>query len=107
MMRQEFDRRRRYMVERLQAMEGITCPEPLGAFYTFPRVSSYFGRSLDGPPIAGSLDFCNALLDRAKLALVPGVAFGDDGHVRLSYAASMQEIKEAMNRLEWFLAKLE
>ena len=106
-MRREFDRRRRYMVERLRGMEGIACPEPLGAFYTFPRVSAYFGRSLEGPPIAGSLDFCNALLDRAKLALVPGVAFGDDGHVRLSYAASMQEIKEAMDRLEWFLTKLE
>jgi aspartate aminotransferase len=107
MMRQEFDRRRQYMVQRLRAMEGVTCPEPLGAFYTFPRVSAYFGRSLEGPPIGGSLDFCNTLLDQAKLALVPGVAFGNDEHVRLSYAASMEDIKEAMNRLEWFLGKLE
>jgi aspartate aminotransferase len=107
MMRQEFDRRRQYMVQRLRAMEGVICPEPSGAFYTFPQVSAYFGRSLDGPPISGSLDFCNTLLDQAKLALVPGVAFGNDGHVRLSYAASMEEITEAMNRLEWFLGKLE
>jgi aspartate aminotransferase len=106
-MRQEFDRRRQYMLQRLRAMKGVTCPEPLGAFYTFPQVSAYFGRSPDGPPIAGSLDFCNALLDQAKLALVPGVAFGNDGHVRLSYAASIEDITEAMNRLEWFLSKLE
>ena len=106
-MRQEFDRRRQYMLQRLRAMEGVICPEPLGAFYTFPQVSAYFGRSLDGPPIGGSLDFCNTLLDQAKLALVPGVAFGNDDHVRLSYAASMEEITKAMDRLEWFLTKLE
>ena len=106
-MRQEFDRRRQYMVQRLQAMDGVTCPEPLGAFYTFPQVLTYFGRSLDGPSIGGSLDFCNTLLDQAKLALVPGVAFGNDGHIRLSYAASMEDITEAMDRLEWFLTKLE
>ena len=107
MMRQEFDRRRQYMLQRLRAMDGVTCSEPLGAFYTFPQVSAYYGRSLDGPPINGSLDFCNTLLDQAKLALVPGVAFGNDGHVRLSYAASMDDITEAMNRLEWFLGQLE
>ncbi len=107
MMRQEFDRRRQYMVQRLRAMEGVTCPEPVGAFYTFPQMSAYYGRSYDGPSIGGSLDFCNALLEQAKLALVPGVAFGNDDHVRLSYAASMADIEEAMNRLEWFLSKLE
>jgi aspartate aminotransferase len=106
-MRREFDRRRQYMVQRLRAMPGVTCPEPLGAFYTFPQISAFFGRSLEGPPIAGSLDFCNALLDHANLALVPGVAFGNDNHVRLSYAASMEEITEAMDRLEWFLGQLE
>ena len=51
MMRQEFDRRRKYMVQRLQAIEDVSCPEPLGAFYTFPQVSAYYGRSFDGPPI--------------------------------------------------------
>jgi aspartate aminotransferase len=106
-MRQEFERRRKTMVQRLQATEGVTCPEPDGAFYTFPRVSAYYGRSLSGPPIAGSMDFCNALLEHAKLALVPGVAFGNDEHVRLSYAASMAQIREALDRLEWFLGKLE
>jgi aspartate aminotransferase len=106
-MRLEFDRRRKYMVGRLQGMEGIVCPEPLGAFYTFPKVSAYYGRSFDGPPIETSLDFCGTLLQKAKLAVIPGGAFGADGHVRLSYAVSMQEIEEALNRLEWFLSKLE
>jgi aspartate aminotransferase len=106
-MRQEFERRGRTMVRRLQAMEGVTCPQPDGAFYAFPRVSAYYGRSLSGPPITGSMDFCSALLEHAKLALVPGVAFGNDDHVRLSYAASMEQIREALDRLEWFVGKLE
>jgi aspartate aminotransferase len=79
----------------------------LGAFYTFPQVSAYYGRSSSGPAIKTSLDFCSALLQEAKLAVIPGGAFGADGHVRLSYAVSMQEIEEALNRLEWFLGKLE
>jgi aspartate aminotransferase len=106
-MRVEFDRRRKYMVQRLQSIEGVVCPEPLGAFYTFPQISAYYGRSFDGPPIETSLDFCSTLLQEAKLAVIPGGAFGADGHVRLSYAVSMQEIEEALNRLEWFLGKLE
>jgi aspartate aminotransferase len=88
-------------------MEGLSCPEPLGAFYTFPRISAFYGRTFDGEPLDGSMAFCTALLEHAKLALVPGVAFGNDDHVRLSYAASMEEISEAMDRLEWFLGKLE
>jgi aspartate aminotransferase len=106
-MRVEFDRRRKVMVQRLQAIEGVVCPEPLGAFYTFPKVSAYYGRSFGGPPIETSLDFCSALLQEAKLAVIPGGAFGADEHVRLSYAVSMQDIEEALNRLEWFLGKLE
>jgi aspartate aminotransferase len=106
-MRQAFDGRRQYMVERLRAMPQVTCPEPGGAFYTFPCVSAYYGRSFDGPVIEGSMDFCNTLLQHAKLALVPGVAFGNDGHLRLSYAASMEQITEALDRLAWFLGRLE
>jgi aspartate aminotransferase len=106
-MRVEFDRRRKYMVQRLQAIEGVVCPEPLGAFYTFPKISAYYGRSFHGPPIETSLDFCSALLQEAKLAVIPGGAFGADEHVRLSYAVSMEDIEEALNRLEWFLSKLE
>jgi len=106
-MRQAFDERRKYMLGRLLDMQDISCPEPLGAFYTFPRISAFYGRTLDGQPVDGSMAFCTALLEHAKLALVPGVAFGNDDHVRLSYAASTEEITEAMDRLQWFLSKLE
>ena len=105
-MRREFDRRRRYIVERLQAMPGITCREPRGAFYVFPNVSAYYGRSYDGHEIKGSLDFCTLLLEHEKVAVVPGVAFGNDEHVRLSYATGMAQIEEAMDRLERFLSQL-
>ena len=106
-MRLAFDERRKYMMERLGAVRDVTCPEPVGAFYTFPKVSAYYGRTFDGTPIGGSMDFCTVLLEQAKLALVPGVAFGNDEHVRLSYAASKEQIEEAMDRLDWFLGKLE
>lgn len=106
-MRQAFDERRRYMLQRLLAMPHVWCPKPVGAFYTFPRISAYYGRTFDGKAIEGSMDFCGMLLEHAKLALVPGVAFGNDEHVRLSYAASLEQIEEAMDRLEWFLGKLE
>ncbi|MBN1640838.1 MAG: pyridoxal phosphate-dependent aminotransferase [Anaerolineae bacterium] len=106
-MRLAFDERRRYMLSRLQAIRDVWCPEPAGAFYTFPEVSATYGRTFDGVAIEGSMAFCSALLEHAKLALVPGVAFGNDQHVRLSYAASMEQIVEAMDRFEWFVGKLE
>jgi aspartate aminotransferase len=106
-MRQEFDRRRQYMLQRLRAMPDITCLEPRGAFYAFPQIAAYYGRSFDGPPLGGSMDFCESLLEQTGLALVPGVAFGSDAYVRLSYAASMEQIEVAMDRLEWFLGRLE
>jgi aspartate aminotransferase len=105
-MRQEFDRRRRRMLERLRAMSGITCPEPHGAFYAFPRVSDYYGRSYNGETVDGSLAFSRLLLEHEKVATVPGLAFGNDAHIRLSYATSMAQIEKAMDRLERFLKRL-
>jgi len=106
-MREQFDRRRQYMVQRLRAMPGISCSMPQGAFYAFPRVSSAYGCRYRGMLIEGSMDFCRLLLEHEKLALVPGVAFGNDEHVRLSYAASMEEIEEAMNRLQRFVEAIQ
>jgi aspartate aminotransferase len=106
-MRQEFDRRRQYMIQRLRAMPDLTCPEPHGAFYTFPRVSSHYGRRYNGEVVDGSLTFCRLLLEHEKVAAVPGLAFGDDAHVRLSYATGMAQIEEALNRVERFLNNLE
>jgi aspartate aminotransferase len=105
-MRKEFDRRRQYMLGRLRAMPDVTCPEPQGAFYAFPRVSAYYGRGYEGEVVDGSMAFSRLLLENEKVATVPGFAFGDDGHIRLSYATGMAQIEEAMNRLERLLGHL-
>jgi aspartate aminotransferase len=104
-MRQEFDRRRQCMLQRLRAMPGITCPEPRGAFYTFPRTSAYYGRRYRGQVVDGSMVFSRLFLEHEKVATVPGVEFGNDDHVRLSYATSMAHVEAAMDRLERFLSE--
>jgi aspartate aminotransferase len=106
-MRQEFDRRRKTMIQRLQSMPGISCPVPQGAFYAFPRIAATYDRQYNGQVVDGSLTFCRLLLEHEKVAAVPGIAFGDDAHMRLSYATSMAQIEEALNRLERFLSHLE
>jgi len=106
-MRQEFDRRRKTMIQRLQSMPDISCPVPQGAFYAFPRIAATYDRQYDGQVVDGSLTFCRLLLEHEKVAAVPGIAFGDDAHMRLSYATSMAQIEEALNRLERFLSHLE
>jgi aspartate aminotransferase len=106
-MRQEFDRRRKTMIQRLQSMPDISCPVPQGAFYAFPRIAATYDRQYNGQVVDGSLTFCRLLLEHEKVAAVPGIAFGDDAHMRLSYATSMAQIEEALNRLERFLSHLE
>ncbi|MFH0964659.1 MAG: pyridoxal phosphate-dependent aminotransferase [Planctomycetota bacterium] len=103
-MRTEFDRRRGYIHERLNALPKVRCAKPMGAFYVFPNVSEYFGRELEGKRIQGSTDFCGALLSGAHVAIVPGEGFGADECVRISYAASMETIEKAMDRMQKFLA---
>ncbi len=100
-----FDERRRYMVGRLQKMNGVICPEPMGAFYAFADVSALYGKSYKGKKIEGSLQFADAALSEG-VALIPGIAFGDDHSVRLSYAISMEDIKEGLDRLERFISEL-
>lgn len=96
----EFDKRRRYMIDRLNAMEGITCKMPVGAFYAFPNVSSLFGKTYEGIAINSSLEMSTYLLENAKVATVPGSAFGDDRFIRLSYATSMDNIKKGLDKIE-------
>ncbi|MFQ5840571.1 MAG: pyridoxal phosphate-dependent aminotransferase, partial [Candidatus Methylomirabilales bacterium] len=99
-MRNEFDRRRRVMVDRLRAMPGITCEMPRGAFYAFPNISHYNGRRTPaGKQIQGSSDFIGFLLEAARIAAIPGVDFGSDRHIRLSYALSMPLLEEGMARM--------
>ncbi|MDR2427142.1 MAG: pyridoxal phosphate-dependent aminotransferase [Endomicrobium sp.] len=100
MMRAEFEKRRDYIVERLNKIEGISCIKPNGAFYVFPNISGLIGKTLGGKTIKNDLEFADYLLEKAKIAVVPGSAFGAEGYLRLSYAASIKMIEEGMNRLE-------
>jgi aspartate aminotransferase len=102
-MRTEFEKRAEYMSQRLNNIEGIICPEPTGAFYCFPDVSSHFGRNINGKKIKGSLAFAQVLLEQANVALVPGLPFGCDENVRLSFACSLEQIEKGLDRLEKWL----
>ena len=105
-MRQAFLARRDVIVSRLNAIPGVTCRNPQGAFYVFPDVSALYGRSAGPNPIRNDLDLCNYLLDSAKVAGVPGSGFGADKHVRFSYATSMAQIQEAMDRIDRAVGQL-
>ena len=87
------------MAERLNAIRDIRCIEPTGAFYCFPDVSDHYGTKLGGIKVTNSASFAAAALDEAKLAMVPGAAFGEDRCVRLSFATSMEQIDEGLDRL--------
>lgn len=102
-----FRERRDYMLQRLRALPGVDCPQPEGAFYLFPQVTQYFGRTApSGRKINDSNDLGFYLLEEHHVALVPGVAFGDPNGIRLSYAAAMDDLKIAMDRIERALAAL-
>ena len=104
-MRVEFEHRGKYMSEQLNSIEGVECPEPTGAFYCFPDVSSHYGRSINGTKINGSMDFAKVLLEQANVALVPGLPFGCDNNVRLSFACSLENINQGLDRLEKWLGQ--
>lgn len=103
-MRSEFEKRARYMADRLRAIPGIECVEPTGAFYCFPDVSAHYGRTLGGMEITGSMDFGQALLEQANVGVVPGLPFGCDKNVRLSFACSMEQIAKGLDRMEKWLS---
>ncbi len=96
----EFEKRRSYIVERLNAMPGVSCFKSNGAFYVFPNFSGVYGKSFGERKINNSSDFAAYLLEEAKVAIVPGVAFGADKYARLSYASSMANIQKGMDRIE-------
>jgi aspartate aminotransferase len=96
----EFDKRRKYMVERLNRIPGISCLMPVGAFYAFPNVAKLYGKSIQGKTMKNSSDLATYLLEEAKVALVSGDAFGADPYIRLSYATSMENIQKGLDRIE-------
>ncbi|MBI5159154.1 pyridoxal phosphate-dependent aminotransferase [Candidatus Micrarchaeota archaeon] len=105
-MAREFNKRRKRIVALLNEISGVECPEPNGAFYVFPKVSSFYGSKWGERTINGSLDLAEYLLGEARVGVVPGIAFGSDANVRLSYATSMQNIEEGVKRIKQALEKL-
>jgi len=106
-MRQQFKKRRDFLVDALNALEGVNCFTPQGAFYVFPDISAFLHtKTPGGAAISSSTDLCLYLLDEFGLALVPGDAFGEPNGLRMSYAASMDELEEAMKRFQKGLQSL-
>jgi aspartate aminotransferase len=103
-MRAEFEARRDLVCRRLRELPRIRCSRPDGAFYAFFDVSDWFGRTLAARKIAGSVDFCEVALEAGHVNLVPGVAFGAEGYVRLSFAASREQLSGGLERLAQLLA---
>lgn len=101
-----FGKRKNFIVKELNAIDGVTCFDPQGAFYVFPDLSSYFGKSFEGREIKNSADMTSYLLEEAKVAVVPGGEFGAEGYLRLSYATSMENIKKGLQRIKEALASL-
>jgi aspartate aminotransferase len=99
-MRGAFDRRRRMIVSMLNEIPGVTCPEPLGAFYAYPSVKALLGREINGRTATSSAELAEIILDEAEVAVVPGEAFGTPGYLRLSYALSDSDLVEGITRLQ-------
>jgi len=102
-MRKVFEERRNYMVDRINSINGVSCRKPEGAFYVMMNIKEVFGREIGGKVINTSDDFCEVLLEKSLVALVPGSGFGCEGYVRWSYATSMENIVKGLDRLEAFL----
>jgi aspartate aminotransferase len=100
----EFAQRRKMIIELLSAIPGFKLNEPEGAFYVFPDISYYFGKTLNGKTIENASDFALYLLEVAHVATVTGEAFGNDACIRISYAASVENIQEAVKRIAQSLA---
>jgi aspartate aminotransferase len=103
----EFKQRRDVIVDKLNALPGIHCLKPQGAFYVFPNVSSLLGRTADGKKLASPCDFADYLLEEAKVAVVPGEDFGSKEHIRFSYATALEDIEKGCKRIAAAVGKLQ
>ncbi len=106
-MRLAFQKRRDLILDHLRRIPGVSCPTPDGAFYVFPNVSAHYGKKLAGIEVTDSLSFAKACLEGAKVAVVPGGAFGEDRCVRMAYACSDEDIQRGTERLAGLLSKQE
>ncbi len=96
----EFERRRNYLMERLSRIDKVTCLKPDGTFYAFPNFSGYYNTSYKGKKITNSLEFADFLLECAHIAVIPGIAFGEDKCIRISFATTEENIKKGLDRIE-------
>ena len=103
-MKEAFDRRRRKIVQMLNEIDGVVCPEPKGAFYVYPSVQGLLGREVDGVTPSSSTELAELILDKAEVAVVPGEAFGSPGYLRLSYALGDDDLVEGVTRLQKLFA---
>jgi aspartate aminotransferase len=104
--REDFSKRRDDVVSALEAIPGVRCPRPQGAFYAFPDISVAFGKSHKGKKIANDVDFCKALLDEKFVATVPGSAFGEPRSMRISYTCEPAQLQKGLERIQQFFAEL-
>lgn len=102
-MKQEFKKRRDFMVDRINSINNLSCVKPEGAFYVMVNISKVLNKQVDGKIIKDSLTFSDLLLEKEKVAVIPGIAFGVDDFIRLSYATSMENIEKGLNRIEDFV----
>lgn len=105
-MRREFEKRRDCLVSELNKIKGVSCRMPAGAFYAFPNVAQFLGRSTEGFEINSSIDLSMYLLEKASVAVVAGSAFGAEGYIRISYATSIDNILKGVERIKMALEKL-
>ncbi|QTL99965.1 aminotransferase class I/II-fold pyridoxal phosphate-dependent enzyme [Iocasia frigidifontis] len=99
-MRAAFMKRKKYMFEKINSIDNLSCLNPRGAFYIMMNISELIGENFNGYQIDNSMDFAKYLLEKEKVAVVPGIGFGRENYVRLSYATSMSNIKEGLKRIE-------
>lgn len=99
-MKKQFEMRRNLMTERVNSIKGLSCRKPQGAFYIMVNFTQLLGKTIKGKEINSSLDFAKLLLEEANVAVVPGIAFGDDKYIRLSYANSVENIEEGLRRIK-------
>ena len=102
----EFRKRRDFMVDKINSIEGISCIKPKGAFYVFVSIRDILGKKFSGSFIKSALEFSQLLLDNFSVAVVPGEAFGRNDYIRLSYATSLENIDKGLERIEEFINKL-
>ena len=104
-MKEQFAKRRAYVLERIDGLSGVTCVPPGGAFYAFMNVSEHFGRELGGVKVVDSTSFCLTALAKAHVALVMGSAFGTEGYARLSFATNLTTLERGFDALGKFLSR--